>query len=246
MKSFNGIRVLVAIALTIAVTGYFVGMRESRQSSVTPRLLPATANNVDQKGNANFVAAVKYSELPVNKLGPNRDWSVDLTRLLQPVYSAPPKTPPTVAEREQAKTERRDRRAFDGAPPVIPHPVVPLGTAACLACHESGLVIGKKVATKMSHPVYANCTQCHVEAAPGGLGETTAMKVLTDRAFTTAPPALPHPVWMRENCLSCHGPTGQPGLRTTHPERINCLQCHAVTANQDALPRSSSTTGKAP
>jgi len=246
MRSSNGIGVLVAIILTAAVTGYFVGMRESRQSSIAPRLLPPATKRVETNASDNVVAAAKYADLPWKKLGPNRDWSVDLTKLVQPTSLASPKMPPSAIEREQVVTQRRDRRAFDGAPPVIPHPTMPTGTLPCMACHENGLVIGKKIATKMSHPLYSNCTQCHVEAEPGGLGEFAAIKALSDRAFAGAPPAMPHPVWMRENCLSCHGPTGQAGLRTTHPERINCLQCHLATATQDALPRSSSTTGKAP
>lgn len=246
MRSSNGIWVLVAIILTVAVTGYFVGMRESRQSSIAPRLLPPATNRVETNASNNAVPALKYAELPWRKFGPNRDWSVDLTKLVQPTSPDPPKMPPSAIEREQAVTQRHDRRAFDGAPPVIPHPIAPLGTSVCMACHENGLVVGKKVATKMSHPLYANCTQCHVEAEPGGLSDIMAFKALTERAFAGAPAPMPHPVWMRENCLSCHGPTGQAGLRTTHPERINCLQCHAATAMQDALPRITSTTGNLP
>lgn len=236
--SAPGVRVLVAVALTVAVTGYFVGLRESRQTSVAPRLLPSQEPSSGDKSDQKVVDAVAYADLAFKKLGPNRDWHVPLDQLAQPSTAAAPKEAPTPAQRAQCLAERGARRAFEGAPPVIPHPIASQGTAVCLACHEKGLVIGSKVASKMSHPPYALCTQCHVEMGPGGLKDAApAQTVPADRAFAGAPPALPHAMWMRENCLNCHGPTGHAGLRTTHPERLVCVQCHAASAPLDAVPR---------
>jgi len=56
------------------------------------------------------------------------------------------------------------------------------------------------------------------------------------RAYTGAPPAIPHSTWMRQTCLSCHGPDGTSAFRTSHAERQNCLQCHAVNASADQMP----------
>ena len=49
---------------------------------------------------------------------------------------------------------------------------------------------------------------------------------LSNRAFSGAPPTIPHRVFMRDNCISCHGPTGYHEYRTTHPNRTQCMQCH--------------------
>jgi cytochrome c-type protein NapB len=46
---------------------------------------------------------------------------------------------------------------------------------------------------------------------------------------------VPHTTFMRESCLSCHGPTGADPIRTTHAWRTNCLQCHAPSAVLDQL-----------
>jgi cytochrome c-type protein NapB len=55
-------------------------------------------------------------------------------------------------------------------------------------------------------------------AAPGPRGA---------RAYPGAPPALPHPVFMRENCQACHGRERHPGMRRNpHPGRADCRSCH--------------------
>lgn len=234
--SARGMWVLVTVVLTISATGYFVGLRESRKTSADARLLPGLSVKKEEDTDGSTLPAAKYSELSRIKLGPNRDWSVPLDKLVQPESAPPPKAPPDAVQRDNARTSRNERRAFEGAPPLIPHPTLQQGVASCLACHEKGMVVGKKIAAKMSHPAYLNCTQCHVEAGPESLTDFAMSKSGSDRAFDSAPPALPHPVWMRENCLSCHGPKGLAGLRTTHPERTSCLQCHAPVAPQDAPP----------
>jgi cytochrome c-type protein NapB len=116
-----------------------------------------------------------------------------------------------------------------------------MGNAVCLSCHEKGLYVGTRQAAKMSHPVYANCTQCHVDGYARGadsfFGDNDfrglAAAVHGERAFAGAPPVIPHSVWMRGDCLSCHGSTGPPALRTTHPERQNCFQCHLPSSSLD-------------
>ena len=133
-------------------------------------------------------------------------------------------------------------KAGSVAPPVTPHPVDANDVTSCYQCHGEGKVIDTLVAPKISHPRYTNCTQCHAPVAvqiPGnapGLvvdnvfrGQISAGK--GTRAYLGAPPTLPHPTLMRENCLACHGLLGQQGLRTPHPWRVNCLQCHPPDAS---------------
>ena len=193
--------------------------------------------------------AVSYSTQDWRKAGPNGNWQSHLSSLVR----TPPKNPaPTALASEPARaiamSERASRRAFEGAPPVIPHPVIQDSSAACLACHGPGLAVKDKVAAKISHPHFANCTQCHVTA--GGPGFKPSTTQLTDpiaanrfvpppapvaraKPWPQAPPTIPHSTFMRGDCLSCHGPLGHVGLRTQHPERFSCMQCHVADAKWD-------------
>jgi len=158
--------------------------------------------------------------------------------------------PPSEEERAAALEARTARRAFDMAPPTIPHPVDQLEYPGCLTCHEKGARIGDGtlVATPMSHRVLSNCLQCHVvqrDSAPGEALEATValetsfagLEPATSVAPATpgAPPVIPHTTWMRERCASCHGGYAE-GLRSGHPYRQNCEQCHTPSAVLDQRP----------
>ena len=62
--------------------------------------------------------------------------------------------------------DRAHNRAYDGAPPTVPHPIDQLSSESCLACHEHGLVVGDRKASAISHPLYTNCIQCHAGPSP--------------------------------------------------------------------------------
>jgi len=135
-----------------------------------------------------------------------------------------------------SEPETARHRAFDGAPPVIPHE--PFG-APCESCHggEGPEVADLGYPPRAPHDqtagmAFTRCRQCHVFQATDGLFRQTRFTGLRRvelgaRAHPLAPPAIPHPVFMREDCLSCHaGPGAREAIRTTHPERTRCLQCH--------------------
>jgi cytochrome c-type protein NapB len=65
---------------------------------------------------------------------------------------------------------RDDLRAFEGAPPVVPHPTFDLNVETCRACHEKGLRAGDKLAGMLRHVPLTNCVQCHVERDRSPLG----------------------------------------------------------------------------
>lgn len=159
-------------------------------------------------------------------------------------------------DRAAASSARAELRAYDGAPPMIPHPIDQRAQPNCLVCHEHGAKIRERVAPAMSHRVLQSCTQCHAptnnpllgaepaqnvagggpsddNGARGNVFEGLPMGGLGERAWAGAPPVMPHSMWMRERCSSCHGVSGRVGLRTTHPERQNCAQCHAPRALLD-------------
>jgi cytochrome c-type protein NapB len=134
--------------------------------------------------------------------------------------------------------ERATTRAYDGAPPPIPHDA---SLGACVACHDdTGTVIaGIGVAPASPHGLAAaagamqRCRQCHVPAATQALFVNTRFTGVRQgpwrgtRATPGAPPTIPHSLQLRENCLACHsGPAARAEVRTSHPERLRCRQCH--------------------
>lgn len=139
--------------------------------------------------------------------------------------------------RQTPATERATRRAYDGAPPAIPH--APFG-AACLSCHgnETMKVAGIGVAPRSPHGdamkgALQRCVQCHVYRTTDAVFRTSTFAGVPqdlaagDRLYDGAPPRIPHPVFMREQCATCHaGETARQEILCSHPERVLCTQCH--------------------
>ncbi len=135
-------------------------------------------------------------------------------------------------------SDRASRRAYPGAPPTIPHPLTSqeLREGSCGSCHAIGGYVARfaAYAPPTPHPEMASCLQCHVPQKPVPLFVETAWQSesapsIGQAAMVGAPPAIPHALQMRENCLACHGSAAAaPEIRTTHPERIHCRQCHMV------------------
>jgi cytochrome c-type protein NapB len=155
-----------------------------------------------------------------------------------------PRPVATAAQRAEDTARRRAHRAYDGAPPTIPHAIDQRDVPGCLTCHGEGMKLGERVAPKISHAPYQSCAQCHVvsdsprplaeyKGVPGNTFTGLASAGHGGRAWNGAPPTMPHTTHMRTDCASCHGPTGLPGLRTSHPQRQNCQQCHASSARLD-------------
>jgi len=152
-----------------------------------------------------------------------------------------------------AASERAERRLYDGAPPVIPHRDQ---GRTCVSCHhqEGVAVSGLGFAPPSPHEktiglsALSNCRQCHVAVADPEAGED---EVFVENSFAglrqdlrrgrrlneLAPPVVPHPVFMRENCQACHaGPAAREEIRTSHPERAHCSQCHVEQTTDDRFP----------
>ncbi len=232
----------------LSVSGFFMGMLQT-EKQVTQRFEISHAEHpaydVAEAHPTDLPQTPKYGDIAVAEWLANRDWNFTLDDLPRAVV-ADPLPVATEAERIAAVALRASRRAYDGAPPVIPHGIDTLSSASCLMCHQQGgnLVISGKRPSEISHPWVTNCTSCHVPE--DGLRQITAPaaeRLQVDnafqgkgsagagsRAYPTAPPTTPHPVWMRQNCMACHGPGREQAIRTSHPERHNCLQCHAPNA----------------
>lgn len=229
-------RAVKLLGLAVFSTSLIVGFAEFRKPP--PKRAGYSAAVAPEPGGAN---ALTYVQLRHTQRGPSRAVyleGIESLRARLPALSERFVRKP--GDRERMLEARAALRAFDGAPPTVPHPVDERAIPNCAVCHEHGALIGQLRAPAMSHAPMSSCVQCHVSqpeahGSPVALPATTvgndfvaqAFGGLGTRAWMGAPPVRPHPRAMRNNCASCHGVAGDPGLRTSHPDRQNCEQCHA-------------------
>lgn len=238
-RSIKATTIVVAIVFTVSVSGFFIGLRQTVRETETPTVEPWEAPHKPEPEHHHVQAAVDYRRIAEAGYGPNSDFKSRLSQL-RDTPGNDPYPNPRFASKAFLRAKRQSRRAYDGAPPVVPHPIAQGTAASCLACHSQATQIGDVIAPAISHPAYTSCTQCHVSEKGLGsrwntaefdlhsgnqfAGEHTPKPV--ERAYPDAPTTIPHPIHMRQNCLSCHGELGTSPIRTTHPERQSCTQCH--------------------
>jgi len=146
---------------------------------------------------------------------------------------------------------RAARRAYTGAPPVIPHAAM---STACISCHtpKGEIVPNYGIAPANPHTKTAGlsansrCVQCHVfQNDKSEFAKTEFVGLAVDgrkgsRLYPGSPPTVPHPAFMRENCAACHsGVAARPEIRCSHATRIRCQQCHVdgyVPPDEKATP----------
>ncbi|TWU62199.1 nitrate reductase cytochrome c-type subunit [Crateriforma conspicua] len=242
--------VFLAGVIAAAFVGYFVGISAGvpKPDGLRDTALIAPISTTDVASNPKLIEAVTYSEVPSTAMGPTKSWQVAAKAIAQPEYDLYTKVEQTEEQKLASAKLRASRRAFNGAPPIIPHPVENTNNAACYACHSNGAKMAGLKASVMSHQFLGNCTQCHAPMAPAPFQDLDATVETSfvglpaplegKRAYPGAPPTIPHSRWMRENCNACHGgPHGWAGMQSTHPWRSNCTQCHAPSAELDqAIP----------
>jgi cytochrome c-type protein NapB len=231
--------VALFVLMACAGIGFVVGITDGVPRSLPVR--PIVASPAEESGEV--LPARSYAQMRQFRVGANRQFASRVADL-EPQTSA---DIPGNANSKRLSLVRRARgRAYEGAPPVIPHSVEPMSSDACRSCHQLGVQLGQALASRIPHQSLSECQQCHVAASP--LEEPSVLSesrfegrpapLAGDRAWDGAPPTIPHPTLMRENCLSCHGVHGSPGMQTSHPERVNCNQCHASSAELDRMPGS--------
>ena len=243
--------VFLSSVIAMAVIGFLVGIGAGvpkpdgvNQSSLI-ELRPSDSAAADTK----LIPALSYASIANSPMGPTKTWQATPQSLPQPEFELYNKIEPSETEKAASSKLRASRRAYNGAPPIIPHPVENTNDAACYACHSGGVKLAGVKASVMSHAFLANCVQCHAPMAPAPFQtidstvETTFVGLPAPkegkRAYKGAPPTIPHSRWMRENCNACHGgPHGWAGMESTHPWRTNCVQCHAPSAALDQMPES--------
>ncbi len=227
--------VIGLFALGASAAGFFTGIaKEARTVPGRPADDPAA-----------IAPTPGYSDLRTTRRGPNaRLYAKAFDRFEDKLPKTTDVVPPQTAEERARVLEARGAlRAYDGAPPIIPHAVAGSSTTECLTCHEKGAVVAGRRAPAMSHERFESCTQCHAAASgppsppPPPLTQSTfvgASPVASgERAWKGAPPTIPHATRMRGQCGSCHGVAGALGMRSTHPWRESCTQCHTPSAALD-------------
>ncbi len=233
------------VVISFAVAGYFTGL----QSPMNPSSAPSPVADVpgdrpmEISDKSDVVPATGYESISNVVNRHNDEW---LTRLTSLKSTVDPLAPVIIEPGDKliALQKRAQNRAFNGAPPAIPHPAENESGLSCVACHQNGMRTDSLRIPAMSHPYLANCTQCHVESRPRHMeayvfkeNSFSGLKAPTDgpRAFPGAPPQMPHATWMRQDCNSCHGTTGLHGIRSTHPWRQSCQQCHTPAAREQQI-----------
>ncbi len=253
---WHGAALALVVALTVGLSGFFMGLRqtgrattEQREAWVAGASQPSAPGDIVEDAGA-VSPIVDYTRLGEGSLHANRAWVNSLDKL------APPPSPKagyaflSADEQELVRRQRTSRRLYDGAPPTAPHPLDQLNPAACLECHGKPTAISGVMVPQMSHKLHANCLQCHVSSSgptstwrsrevalsDGNRFRGTLASGYGSRAYVGAPPVVSHTTWMRQSCITCHGPGGTAAFRTSHPERQNCLQCHATDARAEQSP----------
>lgn len=243
------------VVISIAVTGYFLGLQAPMNPSAkvggtsTPPEFgvagerPPLPQASSAAGIGDAILATRYADMPdatKQTMAKHRTSLSELKQEFDP-YAEISITP---EHKTLALMSREQNRAFNGAPPTIPHVVERMSAESCMACHGQGFKSESLRITKMSHQFLANCTQCHIESNPSHMTATLFRENTFvglpapsggPRAFQGAPPMIPHSTWMRVDCMSCHGFASKHGIRTTHPARQNCQQCHAPTSELDRV-----------
>ncbi len=147
MSAARAVHVGSSVALAVGITVFLTTVgSENREVRGAPEEGPPRA----------AVAAPGYSGLRAMRRGPNADL------YLGAVSRLASELPDASLDAEPLSQERRLLRAYEGAPPVIPHGIAPDSVNDCLACHEKGAKILGKIAPPMRHPRRESCTQCHV------------------------------------------------------------------------------------
>jgi len=150
---------------------------------------------------------------------------------------------------EQLRDKRSILRAYDGAPPQVPHSTTQTAYSKCLICHEKGFTLkdeqseginDRVVGPIVPHPNWVNCVQCHVpqNTEKKFVKSTfepyriTRIKPKPDPSVDPAensgpPPQMPHAMQNRENCKVCHASsTGSLAIKSPHGDRDGCQYCH--------------------
>ncbi len=234
------LQVALAVVIGVALIGFFAGT-DARDYEAAARRDGGEASDTEPV----VPEALSYVGLRAHPRTSPSGWSDDVAALRA---AGPGVLDPVELDGDKGDDifARAALRAYDGAPPRIPHAIRQDAVPECLACHDEGLRLRGLLAPQMSHHELTSCTQCHVvteSPVPGDTALPADPRAVDNRfdgldsptsgsrAWSVAPPQLPHRTFMREQCDSCHGVNGRDSIRSSHPWRESCSQCHAATSD---------------
>ncbi len=172
-------------------------------------------------------------------------WAADGPHVTTTTASAgpPPRSFAQPIRPDPIGTNITANRAFWGAPPLMPHTFAgDRDGRYCLECHARETRIEKRqnAIVPVPHAEFSQCQQCHVSGVNTALAAFRESRFVGldhpgkgTRAHPFAPPTIPHKTFMRDNCLSCHGPAGKQRIASPHPWRSQCQQCHVTDASKN-------------
>ncbi len=250
VSSGNIFSLLLLVVVIISISGLFMGMRHTPKENLSSKLWQ------DRKAEYNpehekIPIAPRYKDIPSYKWKVDSGWVNSLTDLPHSTDKHKAGKVMSKADRAAAVKRRNARRAYNGAPPIIPHAIQTRDVQSCIVCHgkDSTVTVAGRNTPKMSHPYFTSCTQCHATKdgenfLKGASKKITGIQVSSSfkgsaspgvgtRAYKGAPPTIPHRLNMRQNCMACHGEGMTEAITTSHPQRRNCLQCHALNSGFD-------------
>ena len=134
---------LVAVVVAVAAIGIATGMSNSSYQAKRPAVR-------ERPPAGDVPPARSHTELQENPwTTPDAASAWQKSVAIAAAASAPISAPAETAGTSIEKTliERAARRAYDGAPPVVPHPIRASGAAECLACHAKGFALGNRRAS---------------------------------------------------------------------------------------------------
>lgn len=230
--AFIGLAVAAMSALILAADSWTAERARLAAASPAPAVALAATAPIDAEAGVFRTRTIEATSTGDADRRPTaHPRTLSTFRALRPYPGAPPRVPHGLST-EEIRASRcntcHERGGyvprFASYAPLTPHPEL----TACLQCHAlDDALVG--VALPDGSPD-AICRQCH-DPARG----TRSPAAAADRPWWPAapaaanglPPAIPHDLDLRGNCLACHmGPGAVEEIRTTHPERTDCRQCH--------------------
>ena len=205
-----------------------VGGATPTPSAAGPPAIPHPLAGRDQCLGCHGSGSTAFPQVPGDHAGRTEDTCT--------LCHSPAGAPAPSATATPAATATPTPTAPSAGPPAIPHTLE--GRNLCLGCHGSGSPAFPQVPVDHAGRANEACTLCHSPTGVPTPAPTAAPTPTTTPAATATPtpsgavpPAVPHSLAGRDQCLGCHGSgsTAFPQVPADHAGRTEdtCTLCHS-------------------
>ena len=154
-RKSNAAILIAFVVMSVAVAGYFTGLQAPR------KVTEVDSNSVRDRQKTNrshtpeegVILATHYSEMTATR---RTDRSRTQLSTLKSTIEPLAEIQISPEEKLVALQQRARNRAFNGAPPTVPHSIDHQSDTACVACHQTGVVTASMRIPRMSHTILAN------------------------------------------------------------------------------------------